>query len=50
MSGMVGIGGGILLSPVLLLQPLVDHQGDRCAIGAVHFVNSLAGLERIIPP
>lgn len=44
LSGMIGIGGGILLSPVLLLLRWTD-QKQTAAISALFiFVNSLAGL------
>ena len=43
-SGMIGIGGGILLSPLLLLLRWTD-QKQTAAISALFiFVNSLAGL------
>lgn len=44
MSGMIGIGGGIILSPVLLLLKWTN-QKQTAAISALFiFVNSLAGL------
>jgi uncharacterized membrane protein YfcA len=44
LSGMIGIGGGILLSPVLLLLKWTD-QKQTAAISALFiFVNSMAGL------
>jgi uncharacterized protein len=44
LSGLIGIGGGILLSPVLLLLKWTD-QKQTAAISALFiFVNSLAGL------
>ncbi len=44
LSGMIGIGGGILLSPVLLLLKWTD-QKQTAAISALFiFVNSVAGL------
>ena len=44
LSGLIGIGGGILLSPVLLLLKWTD-QKQTAAISAMFiFVNSLAGL------
>jgi uncharacterized membrane protein YfcA len=44
LSGLIGIGGGILLSPVLLLLKWAD-QKQTAAISALFiFVNSLAGL------
>lgn len=43
-SGMIGIGGGIILSPLLLLLKWTD-QKQTAAISALFiFVNSLAGL------
>ncbi|MBA4167650.1 MAG: sulfite exporter TauE/SafE family protein [Chitinophagaceae bacterium] len=43
-SGMIGIGGGIILSPILLLLRWTD-QKQTAAISALFiFVNSLAGL------
>jgi len=44
LSGMIGIGGGIILSPVILLLKWTD-QKQTAAISAIFiFVNSLAGL------
>ena len=44
LSGMIGIGGGILLSPILLLLKWTD-QKQTAAISALFiFVNSIAGL------
>lgn len=44
LSGMMGIGGGIILSPILLLLKWTD-QKQTAAISALFiFVNSLAGL------
>lgn len=44
LSGLIGIGGGIILSPVLLLLRWAD-QKQTAAISALFiFVNSLAGL------
>ncbi len=44
LSGMIGIGGGIILSPVLLFLKWTD-QKQTAAISALFiFVNSLAGL------
>ncbi len=44
LSGLIGIGGGIILSPVLLLLKWTD-QKQTAAISAIFiFVNSLAGL------
>jgi uncharacterized membrane protein YfcA len=44
LSGLIGIGGGIILSPVLLLLAWTD-QKQTAAISALFiFVNSMAGL------
>ena len=44
LSGLIGIGGGIILSPVLLLLKWADMK-QTAAISAIFiFVNSLAGL------
>ncbi len=44
LSGLIGIGGGIILSPILLLLKWTD-QKQTAAISAIFiFVNSLAGL------
>ena len=44
LSGLIGIGGGILLSPILLLLRWTD-QKETAAISAIFiFVNSLSGL------
>ena len=44
LSGLIGIGGGIILSPVLLLLKLTN-QNQTAALSALFiFVNSLAGL------
>ncbi|RZJ64263.1 MAG: sulfite exporter TauE/SafE family protein [Flavobacterium sp.] len=44
LSGMIGIGGGIILSPILLLL-LWTNQKQTAAISALFiFVNSIAGL------
>ena len=44
LSGMIGIGGGIILSPILLLLKWTD-QKQTAAISAIFiFVNSVAGL------
>jgi uncharacterized membrane protein YfcA len=44
LSGLIGIGGGILLSPLLLLLRWTD-QKQTAAISALFiFVNSLSGL------
>ena len=44
LSGLIGIGGGIILSPVLLLLKWTDMK-QTAAISAIFiFVNSLSGL------
>ena len=44
LSGLIGIGGGIILSPILLLLKWTD-QKQTAAISALFiFVNSLSGL------
>ena len=44
LSGMIGMGGGILLSPILILAGWAN-QKETAAISAVFiFLNSLAGL------
>ena len=44
LSGLIGIGGGILLSPILLLLKWAD-QKQTAAISALFiFVNSVSGL------
>jgi uncharacterized membrane protein YfcA len=44
LSGLIGIGGGIILSPVLLLLAWTD-QKQTAAISALFiFVNSMSGL------
>lgn len=48
LSGMIGIGGGIILSPVLLMLAWVN-QKEAAAISAPFiFVNSLAGLLALV--
>jgi uncharacterized membrane protein YfcA len=44
LSGMIGIGGGIILSPVLLLLKWADQKQTAAISAAFIFVNSLAGL------
>ncbi len=44
LSGMVGIGGGIFLSPLLLLLHWADPKRTAAASAAFIFINSLAGL------
>lgn len=43
-SGMIGIGGGILLSPVLLLLGWADTKTTACVSALFILVNSLSGL------
>jgi uncharacterized protein len=44
LSGMIGIGGGIILSPVLLLLKWTDQKRTAAISAAFIFVNSLSGL------
>ena len=44
LSGMIGIGGGIILSPVLLLLRWTDQKQTAAISAAFIFVNSVAGL------
>lgn len=44
LSGMIGIGGGIILSPVLLLLKWTDQKQTAAISAAFIFVNSLSGL------
>ena len=44
LSGMIGIGGGIILSPVILLLHWADMKKTAAVSGLFIFVNSLAGL------
>ena len=43
-SGLIGIGGGILLSPILLLMRWADTKVMACTSALFIFVNSAAGL------
>lgn len=43
-SGMIGIGGGILLSPILLLLYWTDQKQTAAISAGFIFVNSLSGL------
>lgn len=45
LSGLIGIGGGILLSPVILLLKWADQKQTAAISAAFIFVNSLAGLK-----
>jgi uncharacterized protein len=44
LSGLIGIGGGIILSPVLLLLKWTDMKQTAAISALFIFVNSLAGL------
>jgi len=44
LSGMIGIGGGIILSPFLLLLKWTDQRQTAAISAAFIFVNSVAGL------
>ena len=44
LSGMIGIGGGIILSPVLLLLKWTDQKQTAAISASFIFVNSVAGL------
>lgn len=44
LSGMIGIGGGILLSPVLILLKWTNQKQTAAISAAFIFVNSIAGL------
>lgn len=44
LSGLIGIGGGIILSPVLLLLKWADQKQAAALSAAFIFVNSIAGL------
>lgn len=44
LSGMIGIGGGIILSPLLLLLKWTDQKQTAAISAAFIFVNSLSGL------
>ena len=43
-SGLIGIGGGIILSPALLLLKWTDMKQTAAISAAFIFVNSLSGL------
>jgi len=47
-SGMIGIGGGILLSPILLLARWGDAKVTAATSAAFIFVNSLSGLSGVL--
>ncbi|MDB5191147.1 MAG: sulfite exporter TauE/SafE family protein [Segetibacter sp.] len=44
LSGMIGIGGGIILSPILLMQKWADQKQTAAVCALIIFVNSVAGL------
>jgi uncharacterized membrane protein YfcA len=44
LSGMIGIGGGIILSPILLLLQWTNQKQTAAISAAFIFVNSIAGL------
>ncbi|MFL5809809.1 MAG: sulfite exporter TauE/SafE family protein [Flavisolibacter sp.] len=44
LSGLIGIGGGILLSPILLLLKWADQKQTAAVSALFIFVNSLSGL------
>ncbi len=44
LSGLIGIGGGVLLSPVLLLLSWANQKQAACISALFIFVNSAAGL------
>lgn len=48
LSGMIGIGGGIILSPILLLLSWTNQKQTAAISAAFIFVNSLAGLGGMI--
>lgn len=47
LSGMLGIGGGVLLSPVLLLFAWADARTAAATSSLFIFVNSLSGLAKL---
>ena len=44
LSGLIGIGGGVLLSPIILLAGWAGQKQTACTSALFIFVNSLAGL------
>ncbi|GGG74916.1 UPF0721 transmembrane protein [Parapedobacter pyrenivorans] len=44
LSGLIGIGGGIILSPLLILLKWTDQKQSAAVSAAFIFVNSLSGL------
>ncbi|MFH1159495.1 MAG: sulfite exporter TauE/SafE family protein [bacterium] len=47
-SGMIGIGGGILLSPLLILMRWATIKETACLSAAFIFINSLSGLTGVM--
>ena len=43
-SGMIGIGGGVFLSPILIFSGLTDTKGSAALSSAFIVINSLSGL------
>lgn len=48
LSGMIGIGGGIILSPLLILLKWTDQKQTAAISAAFIFVNSLSGLSGML--
>lgn len=48
LSGMIGIGGGIILSPLLILLKWADQKQTAAISAAFIFVNSLSGLSGML--
>ncbi|TWI00592.1 hypothetical protein IQ05_01248 [Flavobacterium tiangeerense] len=48
LSGMIGIGGGIILSPILLLLQWSNQKQTAAISAAFIFVNSIAGLSGML--
>lgn len=48
LSGMIGIGGGIILSPVLILLKWTNQKQTAAISAAFIFVNSVAGLSGML--
>ena len=48
-SGMIGIGGGIILSPVILLFRWADMKQTAAVSAAFIFLNSVAGIAGALP-
>ena len=47
-SGMIGIGGGIILSPVLILLHWANVKESAAASALFIFLNSLSGLSALV--